>query len=193
MPARSKLRVLLLVVAALLTVGAIALPLWGMTLVSTQYPDGLRMVVYPTRIVGDITEINVLNHYIGMAPITNEYFSELRVLPVLFGAVALLCVVAVLSRRWWSGLLPLAGMTALAAYGFWAMSRRLYEFGHELDPTAAIDIEPFTPPMLGEHQIAQFATWSYFSWGTFLPLVAGLVVTAVVVRDLRARKRVSVA
>src|SRR5262245_60465217 len=56
----------LLLLAALLVVAAIFLPLWGMTLVSTQYPDGLRMIVFPGRIRGDIDEINALNHYIGM-------------------------------------------------------------------------------------------------------------------------------
>ena len=180
-------RALPLMAAAALCAAAIALPLWGMTLVSTQYPDGLRMVVYPTRIVGDITELNLLNHYIGMAPITNEFFSELRVLPVLLASVAALCLFALVFRRWWSGLLPLGGMVAIAVYGFYSMTRRLYQFGHDLDPAAPIDIEPFTPPMFGQNQIAQFATWSYFSWGTFLPVLAGLLVMVVIVRDWRAR------
>ena len=64
---------LLRAAAALLAVASL-LPIWGMILVSTQYPDGLRMIVYPTRIVGDLAEINALNHYIGMTPITQEFF-----------------------------------------------------------------------------------------------------------------------
>jgi hypothetical protein len=178
----------LLLLASALAGAAVFLPLWGMTLVSTQYPEGLRMVVYPTRIVGDIREINVLNHYIGMAEITDGFFVELKVLPVLLGLIALGCVAAAVVRRRWAIVVPLAVMVATAAYGFWSMRQRLYQFGHELDPAAPIDIAPFTPPMFGGHQLAQFATWSYFSWGTWLPVLAGALVAAALWLDVRAAR-----
>lgn len=169
----------LLLAAAGLILAAIFLPLWGMTLVSVQYPEGLRMIVYPTYITGDITEINMLNRYIGMKPISNDFFLELRILPVAFGAIALLCVVGAFVRRAWWSLLSLLAMGALGGYGMWSMRHRLWQFGNELSPTAPITIEPFTPPMMGSNQIAQFASYSYFSWGTTLPLIAGLLVVAV--------------
>ena len=175
----------LLLAAAALTLTAVFLPLWGMTLVSTQYPDGLRMIVYARRIVGDVGELNALNHYIGMIPISDGFFPELRLLPLAFGAVAAACLGAAFIRRRWVAALPLGLMVALAVYGFWSMWRRLYQFGHDLDPTAAIRIDPFTPPMLGENQIAQFATYAYFDWGTILPLTAGAVVALVLAADLR--------
>ncbi|HEU4587983.1 MAG TPA: hypothetical protein VFS11_05020 [Gemmatimonadales bacterium] len=175
----------LLIAAALLVAAAVALPVWGLTLVSTQYPDGLRMVVYPSHIQGDIAELNTLNHYIGMTPISDGLFVELRLLPAAFGLLALACLAAAFVRRWWASAVPLVLMAAVAGYGFWSMTRRLYQFGHDLDPTAPIRIAPFTPPMLGTNQIAQFATYSYFSWGTFLPIVAGVLVTLVLVADLR--------
>jgi hypothetical protein len=65
------------------------------------------------------------------------------------------------------------------------MRYRLWQFGHELDPQAAITIDPFTPPMVGLNQIAQFASYSYFSWGFFLPVAAGMLVTLVVLADRR--------
>jgi len=175
----------LLFAAALLVAAAVFLPMWGLTLVSTQYPDGLRMVVYPDHIRGDIAELNALNHYIGMTPISDALFVELRLLPLAFGLLALACVAAAFVRRWWASAVPLAIMVTVAGYGFWSMTRRLYEFGHDLDPTAPIRIAPFTPPMLGTNQIAQFATYAYFSWGTFLPLLAGMIVLLVLVADLR--------
>jgi hypothetical protein len=39
--------------------------------------------------------------------------------------------------------------------------------------------------MVGLNQIAQFATYSYFSWGFFLPVAAGLLVALVVLADRR--------
>jgi copper chaperone NosL len=179
----------LLLAAGLLAGLAMLLPLWGMTLVSTQYPEGLRMVVYPSHIRGDIDELNALNHYIGMTRISDGFFTELRLLPFGFGLIAAACLFAALVRRVWADLLPLVLMAALGGYGLWSMTRRLYQFGHDLDPTAAIHIAPFTPPMLGQNQIAQFATYSYFSWGTFLPIVAGGLVTLALIADLGERRR----
>lgn len=178
----------LLALAGVLVAAATFLPLWGMTLVSTQYPEGLRMIVYPTRIVGDIAEINVLNHYIGMAEISDGYFSELRVLPVLFGLIALACVGAALVRRAWATAVPLVMMMGAAVYGVWSMRYRLHQFGNDLDPAAPIDIAPFTPPMFGEHTLAQFATYAYFTWGTILPMVAGALVALALWLQLRARR-----
>jgi hypothetical protein len=113
---------ILLFGAAVLVLLAIFLPLWGMALVSVQYPEGLRMVVYPMWIRGDITELNLLNHYIGMAEISDDYFSELRVIPALFAAISLALVVAALVRRTWALLLPLGLMGGAAVYGFWSMT-----------------------------------------------------------------------
>jgi hypothetical protein len=169
----------ILLVAAAFMAAAVMLPLWGMTLVSTQYPEGLRMVVYPGRIVGDLAEINALNRYIGMTPISGDFFVELRLLPIAFGAVAALIAGSALVKRRWAPLLPLLAMMTVAAYGFVSMRSRLYQFGHDLDPAAPITIEPFTPPMMGLNQIAQFASYTYFSWGTVLPLVAGILVALV--------------
>ncbi|MEN8377038.1 MAG: hypothetical protein ABFS34_16560, partial [Gemmatimonadota bacterium] len=166
-------------------------PLWGLTLASIQYPEGLRMVVYPTRIVGDVQEINILNGYIGMALISRDFFVELRILPYLLGAMALLTFAMAFVRKAWLRVLPLVGLASIAVYGLRSMAQRMYDYGHELDPMAPIDIEPFTPPMFGENQIAQFGTYAYFSWGTFLPLIAGLLIAVVVwadIRDARAKK-----
>ncbi len=182
------MRRVLLFGAAAMVVVAIFLPLWGMTLVSVQYPEGLRMVVYPMWIRGDVTELNLLNHYIGMAEISDDYFTELRVIPLLFGGIALALVVAAVIRRTWAMLLPLIMMGGAAAYGFWSMRYRLHQFGMDLDPMAAMKIEPFVPPMLGVNTIAQFATHSYFSWGTFLPMLAGLIAAHLFWLDLRDRR-----
>jgi hypothetical protein len=71
----------------------------------------------------------------------------------------------------------------------WTMHHRLWQFGHELDPHAAIDVPPFNPPMFGQNQLAQFATWSYFSWGTFLPMIAGCLVALALWLELRAERQ----
>lgn len=185
---KPRVRPALLSAAAILAAASIFLPLWKMILVSIQYPEGLRMIVYPTRIIGDIRELNLLNHYIGMREISDHLFTELRVLPLLFALIALLSLLAAFIRRWWATLPTLAVMAGTSLYGLLSMQSRLYQYGHDLDATAPIDIEPFTPPMLGQHQIAQFATSAFFSWGTYLPMIAGLLVALVLWLDLERRK-----
>jgi hypothetical protein len=148
------------------------------------------MVVYPTRIIGDLAEINALNHYIGMTPIADDFFVELRFLrPALLALGGALALAALLRHARWIAVIPLAGMAALGVAGLGAMRYRLWQFGHQLDPQAAITIDPFTPPMIGLHQIAQFATYSYFSWGFFLPVAAGVIVALVVLADRRQVRR----
>jgi copper chaperone NosL len=186
---RRFVRPALLALAAVLLVSAIFLPLWGMTLVSVQYPEGLRMVVYPLRMEGELREINMLNMYIGMSQISAAFFVELRMIAGLFAVTAAACVALIMLRRWWATLAPLGLMAGTAVYGLLRMRYRLYQYGHELDPLAPIDIEPFTPPMFGENQIAQFATYAYFSWGTLLPLLAGGLTAVVLWMDLRARRQ----
>ena len=53
---------------------------------------------------------------------------------------------------------------------------QLYTYGHQLDPSAPIDMEPFTPPIFGTRQIANFATASYPRGATFLLGIFALVV-----------------
>ncbi len=56
--------------AAAVTLGVASfLPLWTMTLHAPQYPAGLQLKAYGTRMEGDLSEINELNHYIGIKAI----------------------------------------------------------------------------------------------------------------------------
>ena len=57
-----------LAAAALVGFGA-TLPLWSLTMRAPQYPQGLRLFAYGTRMSGDVSELSILNHYIGMPPL----------------------------------------------------------------------------------------------------------------------------
>src|SRR5215468_12699947 len=88
-------RVLLL--AAAVTIGvSLFFPLWKMHLVAPQYSDGLDLYIFPYKIQGGglhgqhLNEINGLNHYIGMKPIQEADFMEMRWMPVVFGLIILL-------------------------------------------------------------------------------------------------------
>ena len=85
----------LVALAALLVVVSLFVPLWHMTFVAQQYPEGLDLWIYSHDLIGgddgnDLTEINVLNHYIGMSELHPSDFSELKWLPLVIGLIIVL-------------------------------------------------------------------------------------------------------
>ncbi|HZN40351.1 MAG TPA: hypothetical protein VFD82_16210 [Planctomycetota bacterium] len=60
----------------------------------------------------------------------------------------------------------IAAFISVTAFGrFLCM---LWEFGHELDPKAAVTIEPFMPVVFGSKQVANFMTHSMPQLGSWL-------------------------
>jgi hypothetical protein len=157
-----------LLVAALLLIPTYFFPLWRMTLYSNQFPDGLRLYIYSHKLEGersprrdDLREINTLNHYIGMRPLLESDFSEFKWIPLMVGIFFILALRAIVIGK----MSNLVDTTVLFMYfglfSFWSFYRRLYEYGHNLDPTAPVKVPPFTPPLFGSEQIANFRVHSY--------------------------------
>ena len=131
-------RRMLLAAIVVLLAGA-ALPLWRISLVAPQYAEGLTLDMYAYQIVAgnngqDLAEINTLNHYIGMKPIAQADFLEMKVLPFAIGAFALLALRAVAVGRIIS-LVDLACSSCyFGAFSLGSFVYRLYSYGHHLDP-----------------------------------------------------------
>lgn len=158
----------ILVAAGLAFLVAIALPLWQMTMISNQFPEGLRVRIYPYKLEGDLQEINILNHYVGMAALNAEFFPELQLLPLIFAIGGVLTLLtAALGYRWLATQVLLGGGTA-SSLASSILIYRLYTYGHNLDPKAPIDIDPFMPPPLGVNQLANFHVTTFFHVGTFV-------------------------
>jgi copper chaperone NosL len=168
-------RVLLLLAVVVLLVGG-TLPLWRISLVAPQYAEGLTLDMYAYQIVAgnrgqDLAEINTLNHYIGMKPIVEADFLEMKLLPFAIGVFALLGLRAAAVGR----ILTLIDLTVLFAYfgafSLGSFAYRLYSYGHHLDPRAPMKIKPFMPVVMGSQQIANFVQ-------TSLPLAGTLLMSA---------------
>lgn len=154
--------------SGILLIISIKFPWWGMSFIAPQYPEGLDIIVYPNKMDGRIDIINTLNHYIGMKEFSEESFPELQYLPYIIYAVATLAfIVAALRKR--ALLISLIGIVVVGGIvGIYDIHRWLADFGTNLNPNAPIEIPPFTPPILGENQLANFITHSYFSTGSLL-------------------------
>lgn len=161
--------VLVAVLALLLTY---FVPLWNLTMFAPQYPDGLTMDIYSYRLQGgnknqDVKEINILNHYIGMRDLTDEDFTEFKWMPFVIGALGLVLLRAAI----YGSIGSLVDVTVLFTYfglfSLWSFAYKLYVYGHNLAPTAAVKVPPFTPPVFGFKQIANFQVYSYPQAGTY--------------------------
>ena len=169
---KARIALALLVVPLVL---AFTAPLWRISMVAPQYPQGLKMDVYAYKIAGgndgqDIKEINVLNHYIGMHRLDATASADLDWLPFALGAMALLALraAAVGNVRDLIDLLVGTGYVSLFAFGRFVY--RLWVFGHDLDPHAPMKVQPFMPVIIGHRTVANFETYSYPQLGSWLLL-----------------------
>jgi len=186
----------LVALAALLIVASMFVPLWHMTFVAQQYPEGLDLWIYSHDLVGgddgnDLNEINILNHYIGMAELEPADFSELKWLPLVIGLIIVLTlrVAAIGDLR------SLVDIGVLAAYfgafSLWSFWYRLGYYGANLDPKASVQVEPFMPPIFGYKLVGQFDVWSYPTWGSYLFFAYGLLLVIAVWLTWRSGERVA--
>ena len=162
--------------AAGLIFASIKFPWWGLKFFAPQYREGLDIIVYPSKLEGNIDIVNGLNHYIGMAPFSNESFPELHYLPGLIMGLAVIIIIVALLRRKALLYVPVGLLVIGGALGIYDMKRWLTKFGTELDPKAPIELDPFVPPIIGENILANFVTHSYFTTGSFL-LGAAFILT----------------
>jgi hypothetical protein len=184
----------LLLVAALLLLPTYFLPLWKLTMFAPQYPDGLRLGIYSWKLEGgnrgqDIKEINLLNHYIGMKDLSTADFTEFKWMPFVLGAFALLFLRTSLLGR----VVTLVDMVVVflyfGAFSLWSFAYKLYRYGHDLAPTAAVKVAPFMPPMFGHRKLANFEVYSYPAAGSYALLGVALALGAAFFfawRDARA-------
>lgn len=150
------------------------LPLWRMELLAPQYPAGLHLWAYGTRMEGDLREINALNHYVGIAAIHPEDLIELRLFPFLLaGLVLALLAGAVIAKRRWQRLLLVAAVWAFPVGMLLDLQWWLYRYGHDLDPAAALRLDPFTPKVVGTTKVMNFHTEAMVGTGFWVFAAAG--------------------
>lgn len=171
-PLRAWARVVLLVLVIPLAL-TFTQPLWRIDLHAPQYPQGLWMEIYTHKVEGGnngqhISEINTLNHYIGMHKIDRAELSDLDWIPFALGLLVLLALrCAVIGNvRSLIDLVVLTGYITCFAFGRFVY--KLYTFGHNLDPQAPLKLDPFTPAILGTKHIANFTTTSTPQLGSLL-------------------------
>ncbi|WP_337170925.1 hypothetical protein [Gemmatimonas aurantiaca] len=188
----------LLVASAVMLGLALLFPLWRISLIAPQYPEGLGMHIWAHTVAGigpnDLQNINGLNHYIGMKVIVPDSIPELRIMPP--GIVAM-CVLGLLiawrgSRRLlqlWVVALVLAALVGLADFYWWE-----YDYGHNLDlEHAPIKVPGMTyqPPLIGSKKLLNFTATSWPATGGVLAIVAVMAAVGAALITVRESRPVN--
>jgi hypothetical protein len=186
-------------------------PIWWVSLKAPNYPpetfpDGVRIEFHFTGVKNGcharnsqevqeeealdcVQEMNTINHFIGMHPISEGAKYELMAAPYLYVVMGLMLVAFMVYAGpfWWALALPaiLLPLIFVVDYSAW-----LWWFGHTLSPMGAFTVKPFMPTVFGEGKVAQFSTFSYPSYGFGLLLLAS---AAIVLATLLRRKQLRAA
>ncbi len=170
---------ILLGIASLSLVATYFVPLWQILLWAPQYPEGLTMKIWTDRLSGEMDIINGLNHYIGMKHISVEMFPEFRYIGLLIGlliGVGLAAAATGKSRILFIFTLLSYTYGVVALWDFWRWG---YDYGHNLDPNAAIKVPDMTyqPPLIGYKNLLNFTSYSGPDTGAWLIIVVCLLAT----------------
>lgn len=187
-------RLLVLVVALLLLI-LYAVPLWSITMVAPQYPEGMGFNLCVNRIVGhsefDLKNINLLNHYVGMDAIVEQSIPEFRYMPYALAFMILGALVTLFFDRLlmiYLGLVNFALVGLAGLYDFW---RWEYNYGHHLHPDAPISIPgmSYQPPLLGCKTLLNINACSWPHVGGVLLISSALILLFILISE-RMRPRV---
>jgi copper chaperone NosL len=190
----NQLSVLSKVISAICGLALIAVlfvPLWQIELSAPQYPEGLVLKMYPNKLGGNVDVINGLNHYIGMKTLHAENFLEFTILPYIIGFFAAFCFLIVfINRKKWLNYLfisfVLFGIVAMIDFYRWN-----YNYGHDLDPNAAIQIPgmSYQPPLIGYKQLLNFGAYSIPDIGGWIFIGVGVLLLAAVFIQYKKNKK----
>lgn len=164
-------------IAALGVVIANYVPVWKIDLTAPQYPEGLYMTIWTSKLGGDIEIINGLNHYIGMKTLHTDDFAEFAFLPWVIWALATLGIITAFINRkkvlyGYFGLFLVFAIAAMIDFYRWE-----YNYGHNLDPNAAIQIPgmSYQPPLIGYKQLLNFSAYSVPAIGGWILITCGVL------------------
>jgi copper chaperone NosL len=172
---------ILMMISALLLLGLFIAPMWRITLEAPQYPTPIGMNIWVNKITDvnphDVKNINLMNHYVGMKEIPEE-LEEFKYFPII--AITMTCLgllFGFLGKRklylTWFVIMVLLGAAGLYDFYLWE-----YNYGHDLDPTAAIKIpgQGYQPPLIGAKQILNFRAISLPQFGAYM-MFSGIILS----------------
>jgi len=202
---------LLMIIGSLLLLFLFVFPLWKITLLAPQYPEPLGLNIHITHLsdgnqYNDVKNIDLLNHYIGMAHLPYkanvekgvvEPFKEFVIIPVVVIILVILGIIfGFIGKRklyaTWLGLLFISGIVGLYDFYNW-----LYVYGHNLNPDAILKITDKTtgemmayqPPIFGFKQMLNFQVYSYPSTAVYFIVLSFVIVVLALIMSSKKKSK----
>ena len=148
------------------------LPVWKVKLYANNYPKGLKLIAYGYTFEGDLYELNIINHYVGMQEINPDEISIMALFPYAI-VLLIVCLILTLFYKKYKRILALLWLgfpIGILAVIQWY----LYYFGHHLEAGAPIRMPPFSPWVIGSSHIMNFKAVGMVDYG-FILLVLGIL------------------
>jgi len=160
-------------ISVILISASSVLPVWKVNLYANNYPQGLKLIAYGYTFEGDLYELNIINHYVGMQEINPDEIKIMAVFPYAVGLLIVCSVLTLFFKKYkrilallWLGF-PLGILAVIQWY--------LYYFGHHLEAGAPIRMPPFSPWVIGSSHIMNFKAVGMVDYG-FVLLVLGILI-----------------
>lgn len=185
---------LLLAIAAIMLLGVFVFPLWQIRLQAPQYPEGLGLNIRINTVQSlhphNIQTINDLNHYIGMQAIRPDAVPALKIMPY---AVILLVIMGVLTVIISNRAMLISWLTVfmgMALAGFADFYKWEYDYGHHLNPHAAIKVPgmSYQPPLIGGKQLLNIHATSIPGIGGIILFISLSIGIYVLVNEIKSNK-----
>ena len=187
----SVLEKVVIIICAIALFVVLFVPMWQIQLAAPQYPEGLVLLIYPSKLAGNVDIINGLNHYIGMKTMHTADFVEFKVLPYIIGFFSLaLLLTGFLGKRKLLYLMffLFVSFGVVAMIDFWKWE---YDYGHNLNPDAAIVVPgmAYQPPLIGFKQLLNFGAYSIPDIGGWLFIGVGVLLFVLVFKSWFASRK----
>ena len=170
---------------------AATLPIWQMRFLAPQYPAGLDIKAYGNSVSGDLSEITVLSHYIGMPRFDATGMPEMRLWPFVILLAVLGVIIATAADRAWWRRLACTGLWLIPVGALADVQFHLWQMGHNLDGSAPMTIDSFTPLVVGPTVVMNFTMWGIPGSALALIAAAAALVTFAPAIPRRIPRRVS--
>ena len=188
---------IIVIVASLILVLSFFFPIWYIDLEAPQYPEGIGFEIWLNKITGqkpnDLANINGLNHYIGMKEIVPDTIPELKIMPYIIIFLIVFGLITGISGKRSLVYIWIILFIVVAAVGIYDFYMWEYDYGHNLNPHAAIKIPgmAYQPPLIGSKMLLNFNAISMPHIGSWVLIASVVLAVIALIIDKKSKKEIA--
>lgn len=186
---------IIVIVASLILILSFFFPIWYIDLEAPQYPEGIGLEIWLSKITGqkphDLNNINGLNHYIGMKEIVPDAIPELKIMPFIIIFLIVFGLISGISGKRSLVYIWIVLFSVVAAVGLYDFYMWEYDYGHNLNPQAAIKIPgmAYQPPLIGSKMLLNFNAISMPHIGSWILVASAVLAVIALIIDKKIKKK----